>query len=67
MVRIGLSQCGGFWGRGDVYNVLISVHALLIIFFIIIPILIGVFGNWIIPLLEGVVDLLYPRINNLSA
>jgi len=34
------------------------------IFFIIIPILIGVFGNWFIPVFGGRVDLVFPRANN---
>jgi len=45
LIRIELSQAGSFLGSGDVYNVLISSHALLIIFFLIMPVLIGVFGN----------------------
>jgi len=45
IVRVELAQSGVFLGEGRVYNSIISAHALLIIFFMIIPILIGAFGN----------------------
>lgn len=41
-------------------------HALLIIFFIVIPALIGGFGNWIIPIILSCADLIYPRLNAIS-
>ena len=47
------------------YYIIITIHALLIIFFITIPIIIGVFRNWLIPLMISTQDLIYPRLNNL--
>lgn len=55
-----------FLKRDWFYNVVVTTHALIIIFFAVIPILIGAFGNWLIPLLVGGKDIIYPRINNLS-
>lgn len=50
----------------SIYNSIVTSHALLIIFFIVIPSLIGGFGNWILPLLLLTPDLIYPRLNRFS-
>jgi cytochrome c oxidase subunit 1 len=52
--------------RGQVYNTVLTAHALLIIFFLVIPTLIGGFGNWLLPLLVVLPDMVFPRINLLS-
>src|SRR5271167_171599 len=41
---------------GDFYNMLFTMHASVMIFFVIIPILVGAFGNFTIPLLIGARD-----------
>jgi len=43
-----------------------TAHAIVIIFFFLIPTLISGFGNWLIPLYIRVPDIAFPRINNLS-
>nr|YP_913163.1 cytochrome c oxidase subunit I [Romanomermis culicivorax]ABL11590.1 cytochrome c oxidase subunit I [Romanomermis culicivorax] len=48
------------------YNTSVTSHALLMIFFMIMPALIGGFGNWMLPLLLMCSDLIYPRVNSLS-
>lgn len=50
----------------DVYNMLFTMHATIMIFFVIIPTLNGVFGNFLIPLQIGYKDMAFPFINALS-
>lgn len=66
MLRLQLSKPGNDFLTDHFYNVILTGHGLIMIFWFIMPVLIGGFGNWFIPLLVGRVDMSYPRLNNLS-
>ncbi|MCG6903428.1 MAG: cbb3-type cytochrome c oxidase subunit I, partial [Rhodobacter sp.] len=52
--------------NGHLWNVLITGHGILMMFFVVIPALFGGFGNFFMPLQIGAPDMAFPRMNNLS-
>ncbi len=48
------------------YNALVTNHGTIMIFWVAMPVLIASFGNFLIPLMIGADDMVFPRINRLS-
>lgn len=68
VIRMELAAPGDglLLGNYQLYNVMITAHGLIMIFFVVMPAIIGGFGNIFFPIFLGAMDMAFPRLNNVS-
>lgn len=65
LIRLQLFQPGARFFDPNFYNVLVTVHGLVMVFGVIMPAFVGL-ANWLVPMMIGAPDMALPRLNNWS-
>jgi tetratricopeptide (TPR) repeat protein len=67
-IRLEMAYPGSPFFNGDSlkYLQVMTAHALIMIFFVVVPIFFGGFANYFLPYHVGSKDVAYPRLNNLG-
>src|SRR5207249_2357733 len=66
LMRLHLIEPQGALFEPATYNILFTLHGIIMIFFFLIPSIPAVLGNFLVPLMIGARDLAFPRLNLLS-
>jgi cytochrome c oxidase subunit I len=66
VMRTQLADAGESLISPETYNQLMTMHGVTMIFFFVIPMATGAFGNYLVPLMIGARDMAFPRLNALS-
>ena len=65
-IELGYVEQQVFFGNVQLYNVFVTMHGLLMLLFVLMPMVFGGLGNLLIPVLINANEMTFPRINNLS-
>src|SRR5262249_50981399 len=66
LMRTQLAQSDEHVVGPETFDQLMTMHGVTMIFFFIIPMTTGAFGNYLVPLMIGARDMAFPRLNALS-
>ena len=66
MIRIELATPAGDLVSADTYNKLFTMHGVAMVFFVLIPAVPAILGNFVLPLQLGAKDVAFPKLNLLS-
>ena len=66
LMRTQLAQADEHVVGPETFDQLLTMHGVTMIFFFIIPMTTGAFGNYLVPLMIGARDMAFPRLNALS-
>lgn len=66
IIRLELAYPGQFFltNNAERYLTVISLHGIVMVFFMIIPVIFGAFGNFLLPTQLGIRDVAFPRLNS---
>lgn len=65
-IRLELTTPQGDLVTSDTYNRLFTMHGIMMVFFVLIPAIPAVLGNFLLPLMLGAKDVAFPKLNLLS-
>src|SRR6266581_4448553 len=66
LIRVELTTPAGDLLSADVYNRMFTMHGITMVFFVLIPAVPAVLGNFVMPLMIGAKDVAFPKLNLLS-
>src|SRR5688572_6357657 len=65
-IRLELATPAGDLVSADTYNKLFTMHGVAMVFFVLIPAVPAILGNFVLPLMLGAKDVAFPKLNLLS-